>query len=316
MKEVEKVLEDPIKKELDSPEEDYILCWHCKFKNDTEREYCKNCKRRLKQKKSIIPLLILLILIYPLFYIAIDNFGTYVSSQRQDYIDLPYSIIKEVNSSIPIERIDCKNRSFRFSTQGGNVDSVKSYVVPNLIINNLEERWGYFKVNFSYIPEKKYPYSVFGGINLKESLSSGKIGYDDADFYSENYYFYIGPGESILINNRTQKPDKTATYWGIANIIEPKVLECSKRTEYYILPENKTFTEYKKTLREYSVKEYKKIREVLGIKNFLDGFIIFILLILIIFLIIKIAERYDLVERYKRYRKARKNKEENEDRDK
>jgi len=271
-------------------EEEKVICQYCDYENDIERVYCEICKKKIRIERKSYAWLLILALLLLLFYLIIDNFNVYTDVKRIVYVDTPFSLVKEVTSTNTLEKNICQNRSFRFSTFGGNVDTFGVYARPNFRITNLEERWGYFKVNFSYIDESRFPYDIYGGMKLKENIASGKISIRDADFYSTNYEFYLGPGESMTITNMTRRINLSKKYWGIATIIEPKILTCSKKTEYINITENKTFTEYKKTEKTISIREYKKIREVIGVKNFMEWFIIVFLFCLIIVLILKIRE--------------------------
>jgi hypothetical protein len=255
--------------------------------SELKGDYCSKCKGKSKKKTTILILIILFIILassFPLF----ENAGLYVSVKRDVFEDIPYFIVKEVNTTVPSERYICQNISFRFTTSTGNVDSVRTNVRPNLVITNLETAWGSFKVNFSYIDESKFPYDIYGGKSLSENLKTGKISYQDADFYSVNYDVLIGPSESVTVNYLTQKKDKNKKYWAIAYILEPKKTECAKKTEYMTKPENRTFTEYRQIKKTIIVREYRKASEIIGIKNYSDWIILLLLAFLIVFLLIRI----------------------------
>lgn len=250
---------------------------------------CEKCNSILiidikKIKKSILlPMIIIfLIILFILFLITNINLD-----YDYEYRETPYYVIKEVNKTIPVEKNICENISFRFSTLGGNVVTIGNKVYPNLQITNLENEWGLFKLNFSYINESKFPYRVYGGENLKRAIEEKKISSKDADFYSENYDIMIGPLETILIDKPTQKFDKNTDYWAIGNIIEPKRLICNNKTEFFTIKENKTFTEYKK--EKIIIKKnplnifYSLFKE--NIKNFKINIDLLILIILFIFIV-------------------------------
>jgi hypothetical protein len=143
-------------------------------------------------------------------------------------------------------------------------------------------------VNFSYIEEDKFPYEIYGGKNLSENLRTGKISYEDAEFYSANYVYLIGPGESVEIRNLTKKKDRTKEYWAIANIVEPKKRECSIKTEYIYRLENRSFTELRAEKKTIYVKEYRKISEIIRVASFSEWLILVILAFFIVFLLIRI----------------------------
>ncbi|MEM3373988.1 MAG: hypothetical protein QXE31_02085 [Candidatus Woesearchaeota archaeon] len=278
-----------------------IKCPNCNCHNNYSRLsflfkkkiLCENCKSEILIKRKFPFFLVFFIIISILFFIFLNlevNYGI-------DYINIPYYVIREVNKSIPYEKTICENRSFRFSTFGGNVITIGNNVYPNLQITNLENQWGLFKVNFSYINESKFPYGVYGGENLKKAFEEKKISVNDADFYSENYDIVIGPMETILVDKPTQKIDKNTNYWAIGTIIEPKIEECRKKTEYIFVKENKTFMETRKEERIIKKKIYEIILDYLknfSLKNLWDLVVIFLLFFIIIFLFIKIRDRLNL----------------------
>ncbi|MEM4397599.1 MAG: hypothetical protein QW757_03180, partial [Candidatus Woesearchaeota archaeon] len=156
-----------------------IKCPNCNYHNNYSRLsflfkkkiLCENCNSEILIKRKFPFFVVFFIIISILFFIFLNlevNYGI-------DYINIPYYVIREVNKSIPYEKTICENRSFRFSTFGGNVITIGNNVYPNLQITNLENQWGLFKVNFSYINESKFPYGVYGGENLKKAFEEKKI---------------------------------------------------------------------------------------------------------------------------------------------
>ena len=238
------------------------------------------------QKKFIIPVLVIVFF----SYFLIGNINVSTSEDRIEKIDVPVQLKRESLVEFPIEKSICSKRGYRFSTASGNVNSVGGNVQPILEITNLEERWGLYKVNFSFIDETRFPYEIYGGENLQEKLLSNEIGHDDAEFYSDNYEYYLGPGETIVIEETTPKPD-SKQYWAIANINEPLIEDCKKVIEYTNVTVNKTFTEYKTFDRKVKVRQLKPIKEIIGI-NYIEWCIIWLLFSVIIFLIIKIRSHW------------------------
>ncbi len=267
-----------------------IICPNCNFENEIEKVSCEKCKTKLKKKRNklrgLFIVFILLLLTYPL----IDIIEIPCNIKKSEFVEIPFSLIREVTTKTPVEKKICDTRGYKFSTLGGNVASLGNNVVPNLQLTNIEEQWGTYKINFSYIDNLKFPYEIYGGKELKEALESKKISVLDADFYSTNYEFLLGPGETILITNMTQKPNRDRTYWAIATIVEPSVINCYNKIEYINITENKTFIEYQKKEKIIFVKEYRKIKEIIGVKDFFEWVSILFLLLLIILLILKIRE--------------------------
>ncbi len=265
-----------------------IICPQCE-EETRDKKYCDNCGFLLKKRKWPFILLVLLLILYFVF----SNIVLYVEVPQKRMLEEEFQIEREVTVSQPIKRNVCKNRSFRFSTFGGTVDSIGNSARPNLRITNKEEKWGLFKVNFSFIDEELFPYDIYGGQNLKSSLAEGSISYDDASFYSNTYVFYLGPGEQINVNEGTNKPDPTKKYWAIAYIEEPQIEECSQITEYVNKTENRTFTETRSVEREIKIKEYRSLLKIMKINNFMEWIILCVLFLLIILLIQKIRYKLD-----------------------
>jgi hypothetical protein len=238
-------------------------------------------------KKRMIALVIIFILMLLLFFIF-EDFGFYRTITKEQLFVEPYNITRETVSSVSNSTYLCENRNFRYSTLGGNVDSVGKSVRPNLIINNLEDKWGFFKVNISYMDEEKYPYVKYGGENLIKMVESGEISTDDADFNSIMYEFFIPPAESILLDDLTEKKYPEKNYWAIANVLEPNFEYCYDKITYFNQTKNITFTEYRNVNKKITVKEYTTLADY-GI-DFIDWLMIDILMILIIILVRKIRE--------------------------
>jgi len=264
------------------------VCPFCKSRK-YDGEYCRDCKKKPKKRSLLI--LIILFLLLTCSYPLVSNLGLYVSVNRDVLENVPYSVIKEANVTVPLEKYACQNISFRFTTSIGNVDSVGISVRPSLAITNKEAEWGFFSVNFSYIEEDKFPYDIYGGQNLSENIRTGKLSYGDAEFYSDNYVVLIGPTETVEIRNLTTKKDRSTQYWAIANIAEPKKTECNIQTTYTTITEEKVFTEYRKEKKTITVKEYRKISEVFGIMDFSEWFIILMLGFIILYMVLKIWEK-------------------------
>ncbi|NTV23548.1 MAG: hypothetical protein HGA85_04195, partial [Nanoarchaeota archaeon] len=251
-------------------------CRRCKKETETDKEYCNRCisKRRLS-----IFLLILLFLSALLF----TRFPREeVTSSAKDML---VPVIKEISVTRYIETFSCRNVSYQYVASGSDVTSTGSYVTPHLNIINLDTEWIRFKVNFSYINEAEFPYRIYGGENLKASLESGRISYDDAEFYSVDYVFFVGPGERVDITNRTQKKDKAATYWGIARIDEPIKNVCGKEKKQVAAIENQTVMEPQKTIFRRITIKYISIAEILGLDlwTLLILLLLYVIIILIVF---------------------------------
>jgi hypothetical protein len=221
---------------------------------------------------------IILILLLLLLYFGIGSLEIHKSVVKDTYVDEPYEIIKEVNTVIPKTSNLCDYVGYRYSVIAGDVEHSRDYLRPNLIINNLENQWGQYKVRIYYVLEEKFPYSEYGGANLAESFSTGRLSYEDAEIVSDPYEFYIGPFESVLVNNRTRRT-VIGRYWAFANITEPKKYECFTKTEYSNVTENRTFTEYKSVKKEISVKEYTRISEIISLQEWVIFVILFIIML-------------------------------------
>jgi uncharacterized membrane protein len=269
-----------------------LICPHCGFKDTSDSMHCEKCKAQIRRRKKFpIFLLFFLFILFLVLFPIIGNISIYIDTKRDADVDIPTEIVREVTLSVPEDRVVCADRNFRYSTLGGNVNNIGSYVRPNLQLNNLEEAGGEFKINFSYIDEGRFPNEAYGGKNLLQSIGSKKLNMTDADFYSETYTFHFEPLESKTIDNLTFNPTGNA-YWAIADIVEPKLYECTNVSVYINKTMNKTFTEYKKIQKTITIKEYKSIREVFGITSFFNWFILLFLLLLIIILLLKIYERW------------------------
>ncbi|MEM2130948.1 MAG: hypothetical protein QXR96_00340, partial [Candidatus Woesearchaeota archaeon] len=282
-----------------------IKCPFCEFENYynkysfifKKRFYCEKCQSEIIIKRKV-PFFLIIFFIFLLILFVFFNLEL---NYKTEYIDTPYYVIREINKSIPFEKTICENRSFKFSTLGGNVITIGNLVYPNLQITNQENQWGLFKVNFSYINESRFPYAIYGGENLKKALSENKISVKDADFYSQNYNITIGPKETILIDKPTQKIDKNTNYWAIGTIIEPKIEECRKITDFIFIKENKTFLENRKEEKIIKKRIYDIVFDYFrnfSLKNLWDLLIIILLFCIIVWLFVRIKKRLEL-NRYK-----------------
>ena len=135
---------------------DSLKCTRCGHENSTEAVSCEKCGHRLQ--RSGMPVMILVLILLLLLYPLIGLIRVPTVSEQEVEVEEPVSIVREVSWTEPVEKYVCENRSHRYSTLGGNVDFVDGSLVPDLIINNLEERWGLFQVNFSFINDDKFPY--------------------------------------------------------------------------------------------------------------------------------------------------------------
>ena len=260
-----------------------IICPRCRIENSPGSEYCSDCHKRLKPFPRIIFLAAILFLIFFLFS---DMIGVYVKVNSIADAAEPDILIKEMTTLEPVAERICQNKSFAFTTLGGNVDSVGKYVRPNLIINNLEDKWGIYTVFFYFMSEKRFPYDRYG--RLEESLGTGALKHSDADFRSITYEFYLGPGESRLINNLTLSGNASGKSWAIADITEPEFFYCFTRTTYINKTENRTFSEEIPEKRIESATEFRSLKELLGIDSFFDWFLIISLVLIILMLLYRI----------------------------
>jgi len=256
---------------------------------DTEKKEEENKKK--KKRKSIFPILIIIILILLSIYPILNSMKGYVTVKRTELVDEPVEIIKEVEVHQPIKEEFCKDTNYYYLTISDPVQSDENYVWPTLVIINREEKYGLYKVNFSYIDNSKFPESIYGGENLYAHFEAGNITFDDAEFKSITYEFPLGPGDEVLIRNKTRKPARDEkTYWAIADIREPTYYRCINQTVYVNKTMNKTFIDIQKVKRTVNVKEYRPLSELLPVKTFGEWFVIVFMFILILVLILKIRE--------------------------
>lgn len=246
-----------------------------------------------KKRKNFFFVIVLLLLFFTLYFV-LEDFGIYVEKERIILVKEPLNITKEVTFEKEEKMPACENRSFRYSTNGGNVENYGDSVRPNLILNNHEDRWGEYKVNFSFVDESKYPYNIYGGENLVKNIESGKISWEDGDFFSITYKILMPPGEGVLIDDLTQRKDYDRNYWAMAEIIEPRYEYCYDKIIKYNITENMTFTEYKQAERKVRVREYTKAFDILRIDSFGEWVIIVMMCFLILLLVRRIRERYKM----------------------
>ncbi len=246
-----------------------------------------------KRRKNLFFIIVLLILFFTLYFIF-EDFGIYIEKERSILVKEPFNITKEVSFEKEEKIPACENRTFRYSTNGGNVEPYGNSVRPNLILNNLEDRWGEYYVNFSFIDESKYPYDIYGGGNLIKNIEEGKISWEDGDFFSVTYKIMMPPKEGVLIDDLTQKKDKNKNYWAMAEIVEPWYEYCYDKIISYNLTENRTFIEYRQAEKKVRVKEYTKAFDILSIDSFGEWVIIVMMFFLIILLLGRIKERYKM----------------------
>lgn len=260
-----------------------------KTQEDINEELDQEIKN--KKRKPFWPILLLLFLFLVSIFPVFEEISFNVNVQRNRIEQVPYTITRNVTSKYPIESEICENISFAYSTSAGNVNSIGKDVKPNLIVINMEEKWGEFTVNFSYIDEEKFPFEIYGGEHLIEKYEKGEISEEDADFYSEDFVWNFGPAERVLFNDPTPKKDKTKSYWGIANIYPPEYEQCRTIINYINKTVEKNFTEHKKVTKEYTIKEYTSLKEILNL-SFSQWFVIIFMFILILYLIIRIKQLY------------------------
>jgi len=246
-----------------------------------------------KSKKRIllwILILFLFLLLNSLFFVM-DEVSFYVNVKRTKIQQVPIETIKEVKEQLPIQSQVCQNQTFRFDVIQGNLGDNGYYLQPNVRLINLEEQWGFYQINFSYFDDAKYPFDEYGKDKIFESITSGKLDFSNAEFFSQNFYYYLGPGESKLIENNTVKPIPTMTYWLVYYVKAPTYEYCTLETIYKETIVNKTFTEYKGVSVTNYVKEYVTLKQALKIDSFGQWFILVLMFILILILLMKIYKR-------------------------
>ena len=228
-----------------------------------------------------IILFLLLLLLFPLLYIEMP-----FPQQRTAYRSIPNNITREITETVSQTEEICSERQYRYSTLGENVDYIGVYVQPQLQISNLEERWGLFQVNFSYVDEEEFAFEEYGGEHLQDTLDAGIIGEEEIVFHSDTYEFYLGPGESVIVDERTRMPEE-GKYWAIAEILTPNITECKTTISYMNVTRNRTFTENERQRYTRIVQEYTSLKDKTGI-TFGQWFIICLLLVLIAVLLHRI----------------------------
>lgn len=254
-----------------------------------------------KKKKNVfwICLLILFFLLLGL-YPVLDSASFYFDVKRNELVQEPFQVIRQVNVSVPSETQSCEEKKFRYGTIQGNVEIIGLNVMPNLVLQNFEERWGYYKVKFYFMSQHDFPYEIYGGEHLQEKYDSGEIKLSDAKFESAWEEFYIGPMEAVLINNLTYNSGGEFDYWAMADLVEPSYPVCNMVTEYSVSQEYRTFTEYKLVRQEKTIKEFMTIRNYLKIAGFGAWFVFVVLFIMIIILLVLIYQRYLKKFQYKK----------------
>ncbi|MFH2020368.1 MAG: hypothetical protein ABIJ34_03075 [archaeon] len=238
---------------------------------------------------------IVLLLLFPVLlglYPLISTAGFYFDVTRKELVQEPFQVIKHVNVSVPFETQSCEQKSYRYVTSQGNVEIIGLNVRPNLILHNLEEKWGYYKIKFYFVSQKDFPYEIYGSEHLQEKFDSGDIKLSDAKFESAWDEFYIGPTEAVLINNLTYNSGGEFDYWAIADIIEPSYPVCRTVIEYSVNSEYRTFIEYKMVMQEKTVKEYTTLKDHYKLSGFGAWFVIVFMFMLIIILLVLIFDRY------------------------
>jgi len=246
-----------------------------------------------------IVLLIILFILSLCSYSLLDNINIYITVKRPTQIQVPNNITKEVEIREPRSMQNCTNVSYRYELIGGTVLPKGLNVQPTTELTNLEDRWGLFKLNFSFVDSNKFPYDEYGGDNLAQKYANGEITHKDADFSSVNYEFLVGPFERIIITNQTMRKDQSKNYWAMIFVDEPKYESCRVITTYDSRIVNKTFTEYVNKNSFVRVKEYKRLNEVFQIDSFGEWFVIVSMFVLIIVLIILILQRFRYNRRIK-----------------
>ncbi len=95
-----------------------------------------------------------------------------------------------------------------------------------LILKNLEDKRGKYRLQFAFFDESVHPFSIYQGVNY--DLVRQQLPWESAAMHSPNFSYNLGPYEEVSVSHYVEKSDPDAEYWVYADIIAPTYEKCGK----------------------------------------------------------------------------------------
>ncbi|MBU0758010.1 MAG: hypothetical protein KKF44_08110, partial [Nanoarchaeota archaeon] len=246
-------------------------------KNPDEIKY----KRNKEKRKNPLFLILAIILILPLFFITTGY--RFKTTRYADFSEeVPIRSLVNVTKEITKKQEICQDFIYDYYREWRGITNFGKFSIPSIYIQNQENRWGEFGVNFSFFDEEKYEYDLYKGreyADFKDELSR-----DMADMQSENIREWIGPGEAKVISATVIKRNPGSVYWALASIDPPEFYDCREEMVIRNFTEEEFKVRYEKISGRKKIIEYKTITEMILDLDILVIVMLFVIILILLYL--------------------------------